>query len=435
MNILNDINRWASENNVIITFIEKDYSSVCFITSEESSFLSGINGKVNIRSINENLKITPVSMNKSEINSAILKYLTSNRIEMLSNYSGIKSKILIRANFGVFSGVDGTVNAETLIKRMKAKKQFYPEMTNFKQSVRDYIILNMLSKFDASPCEQYSGSENPILFKVNKGKYSDMYGTITFSAMKRGSGWSFESLTDECKIKYFNKYSHERGYKILKLPDKLRKTNTVSLLSPQGNQWETIWSSFESGRNCPSDTYTQSYGERLVHSILKENDVDFKIEYRFINSKGTSQFMDFFVEYDNIKYCIEYNGIQHYEEVDYFDGNLSRVKFLDNLKKEYCKNNDITYIEIPYYNDTPEKVFKIISKYISLKNIPNSIQLNKISVKETIDSNIVVEYYKYNSYRKTLLDLDIGVREFNNSCKIHNFNKKEWVNNGKNTLN
>ena len=92
------------------------------------------------------------------------------------------------------------------------------------------------------------------------------------------------------------------------------------------------------------------------------------------------------------------------------------------------------YVGITYQNDTPEKVFNAISEHIYLEKIPSNIIVNKTSVRETIDSNLVIEYYKNNSYRKTALDLNIGKRELDNICKAHNFNKREWLNNGKNTL-
>lgn len=431
---LQEIEQWSLVNKVKITGVDDDCSSVCFTTTDSSKFIANINGRVNIRSIKRGLKITPVSMSKTEIHKALKNYLEENSVSMLSDYNGVKSKIIISANDGFFKGLRGSVNAETLLVRLKANKPFYPEMTNFTQGTKDELVKDALEKFGAVPCETYKGSNCPILFTVCDGVYKGMYGTITFSVLKRGSGWQFSSLTDTCKVAYFNKYAKSRGYEIISLPANLRKSDRVMLRSPQGNEWETSWSGFENGRNCPSDTYAQSYGERLVCAVLSENDVPFTAEYCFLNSTGTRQFMDFYVEHLDKKYCIEYNGIQHYAESAYFANSLQENNRLDNLKKAYCTENNITYIEVPYSADTPESVFIIINEYIELHKIPTSLLISKLGSKNVLDSAYVIQYYKDHTYRQTLSDLAISGRELDNVCKLYEFNKLEWINSGKTTF-
>ena len=47
---------------------------------------------------------------------------------------------------------------------------------------------------------------------------------------------------------------------------------------------------------------------------------------------------------------IEVNGRQHYYEVKKFNRTLKEQKQYDDFKRKYCFENDIIYIEIPYYN-------------------------------------------------------------------------------------
>lgn len=59
----------------------------------------------------------------------------------------------------------------------------------------------------------------------------------------------------------------------------------------------------------------------------------------------------------------KYQGIQHYKAVSIFggiDGYNKRVMY-DNVKRNYCKNNHIELIEIPYYYDD-EKIFNTIKE-------------------------------------------------------------------------
>jgi len=57
---------------------------------------------------------------------------------------------------------------------------------------------------------------------------------------------------------------------------------------------------------------------------------------------------DFYLPERNI--CIEFQGIQHYEPREFFGGEktFKERKFLDNIKREYCKDNNIKLLEISY---------------------------------------------------------------------------------------
>ena len=49
--------------------------------------------------------------------------------------------------------------------------------------------------------------------------------------------------------------------------------------------------------------------------------------------------------------CIEYDGELHYKAVDYFGGDdaLGNTKCRDEIKTQYCKENNIKLIRIPYW--------------------------------------------------------------------------------------
>jgi very-short-patch-repair endonuclease len=52
----------------------------------------------------------------------------------------------------------------------------------------------------------------------------------------------------------------------------------------------------------------------------------------------------------NYNLCIEYDGRQHFEPIDFFGGekNFEIIKKRDKIKNEYCLNNNIHLIRIPY---------------------------------------------------------------------------------------
>ena len=52
-----------------------------------------------------------------------------------------------------------------------------------------------------------------------------------------------------------------------------------------------------------------------------------------------------------MKLAVEYNGIQHYKYVPFFHNNKEAFlnqKYRDQMKKQMCKENNVTLIEVPY---------------------------------------------------------------------------------------
>lgn len=65
---------------------------------------------------------------------------------------------------------------------------------------------------------------------------------------------------------------------------------------------------------------------------------------------------DFYLPEYNI--CIEYDGEQHNRSVKHFGGDkafYTRIKH-DNIKNEYCKNNGISLLRIPYFKNIEEEL-------------------------------------------------------------------------------
>lgn len=96
----------------------------------------------------------------------------------------------------------------------------------------------------------------------------------------------------------------------------------------------------------------KSKGELLISKLLTQNDILFEYQKTFhdcLNPEGTNHlYFDFFLpEY---QCCIEYDGKQHFEPVEFFGGlaHYQRVILLDTLKEEYCVNHGLRLVRIPY---------------------------------------------------------------------------------------
>ena len=94
----------------------------------------------------------------------------------------------------------------------------------------------------------------------------------------------------------------------------------------------------------------KSKGEMLISKILLDNNIPFEKEKTFksctFNTGALARF-DFWV---NNSYIIEFDGKQHFENTGGWNNNnqLEKTQLHDLIKNEWCKNNNIPIIRIPY---------------------------------------------------------------------------------------
>lgn len=101
------------------------------------------------------------------------------------------------------------------------------------------------------------------------------------------------------------------------------------------------------GNGCP--LCNVSYGERSLAILLKKRKINFQQQYIFEDCKNTLPLsFDFYLPDQNL--CIEYNGMQHYEPVEYFGGKkaFESQKLRDQIKKDYCRDKGIDLLIIRY---------------------------------------------------------------------------------------
>ena len=111
--------------------------------------------------------------------------------------------------------------------------------------------------------------------------------------------------------------------------------------------------------NCLGDSKEESF----IRSFLEKNNISYIKEYSFPDlktSKGGYPRFDFAIFSKDSLYClIEYQGIQHYKIYSGDFGDYER-EVTDNLKKEYCKEKNISFYEIKYDENTLQKLQEIL---------------------------------------------------------------------------
>lgn len=112
----------------------------------------------------------------------------------------------------------------------------------------------------------------------------------------------------------------------------------------------SLWN-FLHGQGCPR--CKSSHGEKKVRDYLNKNGFYFQEQYS-INIQNKNLRFDFYIEENNRRFAVEYNGIQHYQPVVFFNGQEGFIEQIkrDELKKEYCIENNIQLIIIPYNDES-----------------------------------------------------------------------------------
>ena len=94
----------------------------------------------------------------------------------------------------------------------------------------------------------------------------------------------------------------------------------------------------------------KSSGEFKIIQILLEENIRFETQKTFEGCKNILPLkFDFYLPNYNV--VIEFNGKQHYEPISFLGGEerYQNQIIQDEQKKKWCKENNIGFIEIPYY--------------------------------------------------------------------------------------
>ena len=173
-----------------------------------------------------------------------------------------------------------------------------------------------------------------------------------------GTHWT----ESEIKQYLLNEYNNEY---ILLTP--FKTVNDKSLFKHScGFVWSTTPAHIlYNNTGCPKCCKQQSKGCKIIESQLKYLNITYDKEHFLENSL---QRFDFYLEFQGQHYAIEYNGEQHYKYNPFFHGRdiqvFEKYQERDRRKAQYCKDNNINLIVIPY-TFTNEEIKAYINKLFS----------------------------------------------------------------------
>lgn len=271
--------------------------------------------------------------------------LTKNEYEVLGNYKNNYTKILIKHNkcdyewyvtpHSFLSGHRCPKCAGLLFYTTESFKEKVKELSNDTYEVLgEYINNKTKIKIRHKICS--------YIWDVSPGQF--LHKLCCPKCAK-----NIKRTTEQFKQEVYNLVGNE--YEVLG-EYKNRHKKILIKHNYCNHIYEVQPNHFLHGRRCPICS-KNSKGEFKIKKYLTENNFDFKEEYTFNDCKNKMPLQfDFIVYLNNNKFIlIEFDGLHHYEPIERFGGvkTLEYTQQNDQIKNDYCKQNNIPLLRIPYW--------------------------------------------------------------------------------------
>jgi very-short-patch-repair endonuclease len=208
------------------------------------------------------------------------------------------------------------------------------------------------NKYDYS-LVRYKGMDKKIKI-IYKG---DIYEQKASAHLYLGSCEKFiKKKTTDVFIKEANEI-HNFRYNYSKV-DYINNQTKVTIICKQHGEFEQVPSSHLSGTGCSN--CNESKGEKKIVKYLTQHNIDFSRQKKFDGCIGIKYKLPFDFYLPKYRTCIEFDGIQHYEPLEFFGGleSYNRLKTNDKIKNDYCEDNYINLIRIRY--DQIDDIYRIL---------------------------------------------------------------------------
>jgi very-short-patch-repair endonuclease len=215
------------------------------------------------------------------------------------------------------------------------------------------------NKYDYSLVNYNGFKSNITIICPEHGKFKQLSDChLRGHGCKKCADINKKLTTEEFIIKSNIIHNNKYDYSLVNYGNSSSK---IKIICPLHGIFEQTSSEHLHGSGCP--TCNDSKGERKISKYLSEHKIKFEKQMKFENCKNINLLpFDFYLPEQNI--CIEFDGRQHYEIIEYFGGE-ERLKYTQNndqIKNNFCKNNNIQLIRIKFDED----INKILNNKINI---------------------------------------------------------------------
>lgn len=179
------------------------------------------------------------------------------------------------------------------------------------------------NSYGVKPSNFKSGNRCPYCFGKHKKTHDEFVKEV------------YDLVGDEYDVK--NKYKNVKSKVLM-------RHNTC------GNEYWVKASHFLEGSRCPH--CIESRGEKLIGNFLTQKGIQFAKQYKIDDCKYKKQLpFDFAVFYPNreLAFLIEFQGKQHYLDVEIFADEWIDVFHRDMIKRKYCFDNAIPLLTFTFW--------------------------------------------------------------------------------------
>ena len=135
-----------------------------------------------------------------------------------------------------------------------------------------------------------------------------------------------------------------------------------------------------------------SLGEKTILNLLIENNFNFISHWHdyncYFEDTARPAIFDFKIILDNLFYYIEFDGLEHFMKNKLYD--IKKIQERDKIKNNYCFNNNIPLIRIPFIYENNIKLEDLI-----LDSSPFVFTKEKYESLERFDTNYFYKFYYY----------------------------------------
>jgi hypothetical protein len=295
---------------------------------------------------------------------------------MVKNCFSTEVQNLVTYDFSEFVYKDNKTKSTVICKKHQIK--FHRNLKQIRKGIlcticSDKITTNLNfinkskriwseNKWDYSKT-MYTGNRNKIKIVCKKHGYEfEVYPNQHLKLQKDCVYCKQEKMS----LDFINKSKEIWGNRLdySSLLYKNNKTNVTLICKKHGEFKQRPDNHLFNMNGCPS--CNKSKGEIIISNFLDKNGIEYIFQKRFQNCVNKYQLrFDFYLPVQNK--CIEYNGEQHYEKVNFFGGDktLKYNKKRDNIKLNFCIDNDIELIIIKYNESIENKLNFLISNDIT----------------------------------------------------------------------
>lgn len=188
-----------------------------------------------------------------------------------------------------------------------------------------------LTKRISCICTKHNHSTHKTMQDILKGK------GCYYCGLEKLSEQQFLSLND------YQKKVFQKNPNIKVLNYNGIRNNAKFQCSLCGETWKSCATSIRQCHNC-MNYYT---GEKQISDFLDMFNIQYIQQYKFQDCKDKRPLpFDFYLPQNNI--CIEFDGEQHFKQRKGWT-DLKIIQSHDKIKTDFCKNNNIVLIRIPYW--------------------------------------------------------------------------------------